>query len=244
MSHPAHEYALVAPPDENGSLAALVGRARAGDHIAFTALFARYNVPICRYLARLVGDDDLGCDLAQDTFLAAWRALPGIAEDSRFAPWLYRIATNLARSHLRRSRLIRWLPWGEHGGRPSSDHPSIAGPEEQTGEAERIKLALAQVSPKNRSCLLLQLEAGFSQREIARLLGIKEKSVSAYISRGRQQFRQAYLNLDDTMEPSFQPAQAGFVAQPPGAVSTASARQGDQRLAGDPDAPAKGGPVQ
>jgi RNA polymerase sigma-70 factor (ECF subfamily) len=196
MSQPAHDYAPPVPLDDL-SLAALVGRARVGDRAAFTALFERYNAPICRYLARLVGDDELGCDLAQDTFLAAWRALPDAEVESYFAPWLYRIATNLARSHLRRSRLIRWLPWGEQGGRHPLAHPSIAGPEEQAGEAERIRLALAEVSPKNRSCLLLQVEAGFSQREIAALLNINEKSVSAYISRGRKQFRQAYRRLED-----------------------------------------------
>jgi RNA polymerase sigma-70 factor (ECF subfamily) len=197
MSQPVHEFAAPALPAEDEALAGLVERARAGDRAAFAALFERYHTRICRYLARLVGDDDLGRDLAQDTFLAAWRAFPAIGEDARFAPWLYRIATNFARSHLRRARLIRWLPWGEHEGRPSSDYPSSSGLEEQTGEAERIKLALAEVSSKNRTCLLLQLDAGFSQREIAALLGINEKSVSAYISRGRQQFRQAYQRLED-----------------------------------------------
>src|SRR5579871_2255131 len=192
MSQPAQGSTLPEQSADDVMLAALVERARAGDVAAFTALYERFYVPICRYLARLVGDDDLGNDLAQDTFLAAWRALPGTEDGSYFVPWLYRIATNLARSHLRRARLIRWLPWGEQGGRHPLAHPSIAGPEEQTGEAERIRLALAEVSPKNRSCLLLQVEAGFSQREIAALLNINEHSVSAYISRGRKQFREAY----------------------------------------------------
>jgi RNA polymerase sigma-70 factor (ECF subfamily) len=174
----------------------MVEHARAGDRAAFTALFERYNARICRYLARLVGDDDLGRDLAQDTFLAAWRGLPGIQDDARFGPWLYRIATNLARSHLRRARLIRWLPWGDAGGHTGAGHPSMVGPEEHAGEAEYVALALARMSPQCRACLLLQLEGGFSQREVAQLLGISEKSVSAYISRGRQQFRQAYQSLE------------------------------------------------
>ncbi|HLW03523.1 MAG TPA: RNA polymerase sigma factor [Ktedonobacterales bacterium] len=196
MSQPAQGSTLPEQSADDVMLAALVERARAGDVAAFTALYERFYVPICRYLARLVGDDDLGNDLAQDTFLAAWRALPGTEDGSYFVPWLYRIASNLARSHLRRARLIRWLPWAGSGGYHPEGYPSIAGPEEQTGEAERIKLALTGVSPKNRSCLLLQLDVGFSQREIARLLGLNEKSVSVYISRGRQQFRQAYERLE------------------------------------------------
>ena len=110
MFQPAQGSTTPAPPADGAGLAALVERARAGDVAAFSALYERFYVPICRYLARLVGDDDLGDDLAQDTFLAAWRAVSGIEDSSYFVPWLYRIASNLARSHLRRARLIRWLP--------------------------------------------------------------------------------------------------------------------------------------
>ena len=200
MPQPAYESAIPVVSAEDEALAGMVEHARCGDRAAFTTLFERYNARICRYLARLVGNDDLGCDLAQDTFLAAWRSLPGIQDDARFGPWLYRIATNLARSHLRRARLIRWLPWGDAGGHAGIGHPSMAGPEEHAGEAEYVALALARLSPQCRTCLLLQIEGGFSQREVAELLGISEKSVSAYTSRGRQQFRQAYERLESESE--------------------------------------------
>ncbi len=202
MPQPARDYSPPAAPEEDRAVAGLVERARAGDHAAFTALFERYNARICRYLARLVLDDDLGRDLAQDTFLAAWRGMSGIHDAARFGPWLYRIATNLARSHLRRARLIRWLPWGDAGSHTEDGHPSVAGPEDHTGQAEYVALALAGVSPQCRACLLLQIDEGYSQREVAQLLGISEKSVSAYISRGRQQFRQAYQRLEHESEMS------------------------------------------
>jgi RNA polymerase sigma-70 factor (ECF subfamily) len=174
----------------------LVEQAQAGDRVAFTRLFEQFNAPICRYLARLVRNDELGRELAQETFFSVWRGLPGLQEASRFTPWLYRIARNLARSHLRHARLIRWLPWVEQDeGEQQYLYPVLASPEEQVGEAERVALALRQLSPQSRACLLLQLEGGFSQREIADLLNISEKSVSAYISRGRQQFRQEYRRL-------------------------------------------------
>lgn len=104
----------------------------------------------------------------------------------QFKSWLYRIATNAARSYLRRTRLVRWLPWTEQ------NTLWIAGPEEQAGEAEHIRQVLARLGAQSRVCLLLQLSAGFSQREIATVLKISEKSVSAYVSRGREQFRQLY----------------------------------------------------
>src|SRR6516225_4200352 len=78
----------------------LVEQARTGDRAAFTALFQQYNAPICRYLTHLVGNEEVGRDLAQETFLAAWRSLPGLQEGLHFSPWLYRIATNQAYAHL------------------------------------------------------------------------------------------------------------------------------------------------
>ncbi len=182
-------------PAPDASVTAIVKRARAGDHAAFRSLFDQYNAPICRYLAHLVGNDEVGRDLAQETFFLAWRALPDIRDESRFGPWLYRIATNLAYSHLRRARLTHWLPWADPGESQAANFLTVAGPETQVGEAQHVALALAELTPKYRTCLLLQIEEGFSQREIADLLHMTEKSVSVYVSRAREQFRQAYQRL-------------------------------------------------
>ena len=78
MFQPARQFRSPPTPDEDGIVVGLVERARAGDHAAFSALFERYNARICRYLARLILDEDIGRDLAQDTFLAAWRGMAGI----------------------------------------------------------------------------------------------------------------------------------------------------------------------
>lgn len=176
---------------QTAALPEVVELARLGDAGAFAALFHQYNAPICAYLARMVGNDEVGRDLAQETFLRAWRSLPALTGESfKFKPWLYRIATNLARSHMRHERLLRWLPLGEHAGLQQS-----VGPEESVGENECIRMALAQLAPQCRACLLLQVVGGFSQREIAALLAINEKSVSAYVSRGREQFRRFYRQV-------------------------------------------------
>ena len=175
-------------------LGELVLRAQQGEHAAFAALFEQYNAPICRYLARLVGNVDLGRDLAQDTFFQAWRALPRLREGERFGPWLYQIATNLARSHARRARLIHWLPWSDPL-ESTTGSLRLERLEDHVGEAEQVMLALAQLPPKRRACVLLAFEGGFTHREIARLLGISETSVATYLSRGCQQFRLAYERL-------------------------------------------------
>ncbi|HEY6543126.1 MAG TPA: sigma-70 family RNA polymerase sigma factor [Ktedonobacteraceae bacterium] len=181
-------------------LAQVVGLARAGDGLAFRDLFQKYNGQVCTYLARLVGNDEVGRDLAQETFVRVWKSLPAIRSDAHFKAWLFRIATNIAMSHLRHARLVRWLPWREEEIVTSHIDLSIAGPEEHAGEAECVQYALAQLAPQCRTCLLLQLVAGFSQREIADSLGISEKSVSAYVSRGREQFRRAYTHAKGAIE--------------------------------------------
>lgn len=189
-------------PGEDSALLVFVARAKAGDGAAFATLFEHYNARIFRYLERLVGNTEVGRDLTQDTFLAAWRGLPGLQDEQSFASWLYQIATNMARSHLRRARLIRWLPWAETDDERVGPQLALVDPEEQVGQAEWVKLALAELTPKYRTCLLLQAEGGFAQREIAQLLGMNEKSVSSALSRARQQFRQAYLRLErDTPTP-------------------------------------------
>lgn len=184
------------PPDSaQEQLVEVMEAARTGDQQAFTQLYEHYNGPICTYLAHLVDNDEVGRDLAQETFIRAWKGLPKVHGDISFRPWLYRIATNVARSYLQRERLMHWLPWVDDERDISQNMPSVAGPEEQAGEQECIKQVLATLSPQGRTCLLLQHVAGFSQREIATILGISEKSVSAYVSRGREQFRLAYQRL-------------------------------------------------
>lgn len=182
------------PPDSTEAQREILESACAGDQKAFTQLFECYNSPICSYLAHLVGNDEVGRDLAQETFIRAWKGLPKLQGTISFRPWLYRIATNVARSYLKREQLMRWLPWTDNE-LGTSDVLRVAGPEEQTGEQECIAQILAMLAPQSRTCLLLQHVAGFSQREIATVLGISEKSVSAYVSRGREQFRLEYRRL-------------------------------------------------
>ena len=177
----------------------IVAQARLGNVLAFDTLFEYYNTRICTYLAHIVGDNEEGRDLAQETFLKAWQGIGSIHDEARFDTWLYRIATRTAIDHLRR-RKFRW----SHGETNQFDNTSsnlyISGPEEQVAEQEHIRQALAKVSLKYRTCLLLQLVADFSQRQIAASLNISEKSVSVYVSRGSEQFRLAYQQLSQPNE--------------------------------------------
>jgi len=178
----------------------IIARAQKGDCVAFAELFELFNRPICTYLTRMVGNDELARDLAQETFLKAWKNLPRLHGELHFRAWLYRIATNVAYSHQRRARLIRWLPWSKDDEEAGHVELSVAGPEESVGEAELVQQALACLTPQYKACLLLQIVEGFSQREVAEMLGISEKSVGANVCRGREQFRQLYRQLKGAAE--------------------------------------------
>src|SRR5947209_2876188 len=87
-----------------------VERARCGDLDAFEQIMARYETQVLRFLMGAVGDVEVARELCQDTFLAAYQALPKGRGDMRLAAWLYTIALNRARSHHRRRRLRWFIP--------------------------------------------------------------------------------------------------------------------------------------
>jgi len=190
----ANEFPLSGSSDSQAFAETIVA-ARNGDEAAFSFLFETYKARICTYLAHLIGNEEEGRDLAQDTFLKAWRALPQTHKALQFEAWLYRIATNTALDYLR-SQKLRGLLWKGRGEADHLDHISIEGQENRIAEEEQIKQALAEVSPQYRACLLLQDVAGFKQREIATLLNMKEKNVSVYVRRGCEQFSAAYQCLE------------------------------------------------
>jgi RNA polymerase sigma-70 factor (ECF subfamily) len=171
----------------------LVMRAHDGVQRAFELLYERYNTRICLYLSRMTGNDGVGCELAQETFLKAWEALPSLRDPARFAGWIYRIATNCAYNYQHRARHLDIVPWDAYRGR--DQELSIAGPEEQVEETELLKMALARVSPTYRPCLILYVIEELPQRKIADLLKIKESSVGKYVSRGKEELRQIYHRL-------------------------------------------------
>lgn len=186
-------------PSQDDSLCSLlieeVELARAGDSEAFTPLFEHYHAGIYGYIVGLVSHVQDAQDLTQKTFLRAWEKLPTLHDPSKFKPWLYTIARHLVFDHRRQKKKVFWESWE---GIPELDNLVSEFPrEEEIAEAQLVRLALVEVPVRYRSCLLLQVEGGFSQYEIAELLGISKASVSTYLSIARKGFRQAYRRLSN-----------------------------------------------
>ena len=173
----------------------LVIRAQKGDQQAFEMLYLRYCGQINRYLSHMVGDSNAGCELTQETFLKAWLNLPGLRTPKLFTYWLYRIAHNCARDHQRRQSRFQQIPLDIYTQGGGEEVLSVAGPEEGVEERELIWLAFTQVSLICRSCVILYETEKLSHQEIADRLRIKKTSVSNYIRRGKEQWRQNYYRL-------------------------------------------------
>ncbi len=178
------------PPDREGSLSdtQLVVQAQAGNEAAFEMLYKRYFYRLYLFLARLTGNDDVGCELTQETFLKAWQNLSTLRNASTFLGWLYRIARNLACDHQRSTKNAHLTD--SYDEKPQHmDTIITAGPEEQIEAEENVQLALARIPMEYRVCLILYHIEGYSKKQIAALMEIKESSVSTYISNGLRELR-------------------------------------------------------
>jgi RNA polymerase sigma-70 factor (ECF subfamily) len=168
--------------DENG----LVERARAGDQAAFARLFEQYHAPILNYLHRMVSDRALAEDLTQDTFIKAYNALPRTQPDLAFKAWLYRIATNTAISHLRRGKIIKWLPFLTDRETPD-EHI-----EKSVTRKMDISEALSKLPQHYATALLLRHYQGLSLAETAAALDVTENAAKLRLFRARKAFAQIY----------------------------------------------------
>ncbi len=181
-------------------LAAVVKRAQSGDHRSFEILHLGFGRLVLSLLRRLVRDEETAADLHQDTFVSAWVHLSELKDVSTFKAWLCRIATNLAIDHIRRKEKLNFLPLPQNEAQEyeMSGLSSDVSLENIVSDRELFERALALLPRRSRICILLSDHCGYSPREIAERLGVTEKCVSAYLSRGRKQFRQVYRLLAGT----------------------------------------------
>ena len=97
----------------------LVARSIGGDADSFNQLILRWERPIYALAYRTIGREEDARDVCQETFLRAFRALPGFRGQAKFSSWLYRIALNLCRDWIRRERRTGFVQPPEEIGRAS-----------------------------------------------------------------------------------------------------------------------------
>lgn len=161
--------------------AELVSASRRGEREAFGALVERYQGVVCAVSYSRTGDRALSEDVAQETFIAAWRQLDRLRETVKLRSWLCGIARNLARKARRRSDRETAFD-GELIATDGNPFDSAAD-----AESERLmRDAMTRVPETYREPLLLHYSEGLSVREIADTLELSEAAVMQRLSRGRQ----------------------------------------------------------
>jgi RNA polymerase sigma-70 factor (ECF subfamily) len=148
-----------------------IRKSQQGDHAAFEALIMQHQRMVHSLTFRMTGSLADAEDLAQETFIQAFRKLAGYRGEARFSSWLYRIAVNLCLNwQSRESRQKRLLEdWGQQ--EAVDARPDVR-------RAEEVQAALLKVHPKQRAAVVLTTYDGLNHAEAARVLGCSETTVS------------------------------------------------------------------
>jgi RNA polymerase sigma factor (sigma-70 family) len=172
--------------DDMGAIAMtdieLVEASRRGERDAFGRIVARYQDVVWAVSYSSTGNRTLGEDVAQETFIAAWRQLDQLRDAVQIRPWLCGIARNLARKARRRT-------WREELDDTADSAEPSASPFDQTAQAEAervVRDALTRIPDGYREVLVLYYRESRSIRDVAATLGLSEAAVMQRLTRGRR----------------------------------------------------------
>ena len=195
-----------APPEISD--AQLIARCLVGDdRHAFAELVKRHQSPVRACLRKLTaGNHALADDLAQDTFVLAWRNLKSFRQEARFSTWLYRIATNcwLAQARKRQEELL--------GDRDDdvADADVDATDSMQSWEADHaasstmkidLERAMALLSDGERAAIVQCYHNDLSHEEAAYVLGCPVGTVKTHVLRGKAKLKRALAAWEPSQQP-------------------------------------------
>jgi RNA polymerase sigma-70 factor (ECF subfamily) len=169
----------------------LIARARAGDADAFRLIFERYSRPVISFVFDMVGERALAEDLTQETFVRAFRHLGALREEGKFSTWLFSIAKNVAREHLRSSE--------RRAVKVELDDESVLElrDERQTPSGELldkelnsvVRRALGALDEDKRMVFTLKVFQQRSYEEIVEITGFSLPKVKTDLHRARAEMR-------------------------------------------------------
>ncbi|MFY9513713.1 MAG: RNA polymerase sigma factor RpoE [Rubrivivax sp.] len=191
--------------------ALLVDRVKLGDMRAFEMLVVKYQRRIERLIGRMVRDVDLVPDIAQETFIRAYRAMPQFRGESAFYTWLYRIAVNTAKKalvDLKRDPLVSEASFasredGEETSRAENELSDGETPEALLASKEvaaAVNAAIEALSEDLRQAITLREIEGLSYEEIAEFMNCPIGTVRSRIFRAREAIAARLRPLLDTRD--------------------------------------------
>jgi RNA polymerase sigma-70 factor (ECF subfamily) len=170
--------------------AELVRRGGSGDRQALTALIERYQGRVAKFVISQTGDHSHYEDLCQTIFVKMVMALPRLRETDRFEPWLFQIARNACRDHLRIRQGWRrlFVPY-------ETANESVAAPEppQSDGTDDKFDNGIEQLPAAQQHLLRLRLEQKSSYEELARLSNSSVSAVKSRLHRARENLRAILL---------------------------------------------------
>jgi RNA polymerase sigma-70 factor (ECF subfamily) len=167
------------PPNDGDG--ALCGLAAAGDRLAFAALVSRHEHRVRRFLAHLAGAD-LADELAQESFVRAWQALPRFRGEASFPSWICAIGWRCYLDHRRRQR-------SEIRRREAVAAEPAEAPAPGPDQALDLAAALARLDAVERAALVLCDGHGWSHVDAAAILGLPLGTIKGTISRAKKKCR-------------------------------------------------------
>ena len=167
----------------------LVARSIGGDNDSFNELILRWERPIFALAYRTIGREEDARDVCQETFLRAFRALPGFRGQAKFSSWLYRIALNLCRDWIRRERRAQVVQAPENldivemaaALEPSETVEDLVTRKDLARVVER---AMANLPEEQRTAIVLKEYHGLTFQEIADLVGCPLSTVKTRLYQG------------------------------------------------------------
>lgn len=169
----------------------VVALAMSGDDGAYGELVRRRQKRVRDMLRRLCGNHALADDLAQTTFVQAWRGIRALRDPGAFGGWLKRVAVNA------------WLAEARRVPAPIDDDEDAflaaadpaPSPERSAGGID-LERALARLGPAERLCVVLAHGEGMTHAEIAEATGLPLGTVKSHVLRGRDRLRRIYSRVD------------------------------------------------
>lgn len=187
---PAHQGSYQGSAQEAPSDAALIAAVLGGDTEQFALLVTRHQQRVMRFILRYEYNTHDAQDLAQETFLQAFRGLPSFQAEARFSTWLTGIAFNLLKNHISRNPTKQYLhldieEQAEGECSVASDNPAQAY--ERTQLLLAMERAVAALAPSMRDPLVLVASEGMSYEEAADLLKLPIGTLKSRVCRARLQ---------------------------------------------------------
>ena len=170
----------------------LIQIARGGDAVAFDELVRLHHLRVWRFILKSVANPHDAEELAQETFLAAWRNFASFRGDAQFSTWLLGIALNLARNHCNRSPARREVELPE-ADQLDALFSEAQDPYEQMRlkqQLQALQNALAQLPNELREAITLVRLEGLSLEEAALLLDIPLGTIKSRLSRARSRLNE------------------------------------------------------